>query len=46
MSWDEWKAGTINQLFLEQGRTGQPARITADTVRHGQRLQAGDAEDE
>ncbi len=37
MSWAEWKAGAINQLFLEQGTTGQPGRIAADTIRHGER---------
>lgn len=37
MSWAEWKAATLNRLFLEQGSSGQPGRITADTVRHGER---------
>jgi hypothetical protein len=32
---EEWKAATLNRLFLEQGVTGQPGRITAETVRHG-----------
>ena len=36
MSWAEWKAAALNQLFLELGRTGQPGRITADTIRHGE----------
>jgi len=36
MSWAEWKAGALNQLFLDLGSTGQPGRITADTIRHGE----------
>jgi hypothetical protein len=36
MSWADWKAATLNKLFLEQGTSGQ-GRITAETVRHGQR---------
>jgi hypothetical protein len=36
MSWHEWKARMLNRLFLEQGVTGQPGRITAATVRHGE----------
>jgi integrase len=36
MSWAEWKAAALNQLFLEFGSTGQPGRITADTIRHGE----------
>lgn|ERR1035437_6608619 len=34
--WAEWKAAALNQLFKEQGVTGQPGRITAATVRHGE----------
>jgi len=34
---EEWKAAALNRLFLEQGVTGQPGRITAETVRHGER---------
>lgn len=37
MSWAEWKAAALNQLFMELGQTGQPGRITADTIRHGER---------
>lgn len=33
MSWCEWKAAALNRLFLEQGQTGQPGRITPETVR-------------
>jgi hypothetical protein len=33
----EWKAAMLNKLFLEQGVTGQPGRITAATVLHGER---------
>jgi hypothetical protein len=36
-SWAEWKAAMLNRLFQEQGRTGQPGRITAATVQHGER---------
>lgn len=35
--WAEWKAATLNRLFLEQGVLGQPGKITAATVRHGER---------
>jgi hypothetical protein len=34
--WAEWKAAALNRLFQEQGITGQPGRITAATVRHGE----------
>jgi hypothetical protein len=37
MSWAEWKAGALNQLFLELGNASQPGRITPDTIRHGER---------
>ena len=37
MSWPEGKAAALNQLFLEQGRTGKPGQITAEAVRHGER---------
>jgi hypothetical protein len=36
MSWAEWKAGALNQLFLELGSTGRPGRITPDTIRHSE----------
>jgi len=35
--WAEWKAAALNRLFQEQGTSGQPGRITAATVRHGER---------
>jgi hypothetical protein len=35
--WSEWKAATLNRLFLEQGVLGQPGRILPETVRHGER---------
>jgi hypothetical protein len=35
--WSEWKAAMLNRLFQEQGKIGQPGRITAETVRHGER---------
>jgi hypothetical protein len=34
--WAEWKAAALNQLFKEQGLIGQPGRITAATIRHGE----------
>jgi len=36
--WCEWKAAALNRLFQEQGVTGQPGRITASTVRHGEAI--------
>ena len=36
-SWVEWKAAQLNRLFQEQGVTGRPGRITAKTIRHGER---------
>jgi hypothetical protein len=33
ISWCEWKAREMNRLFLEHGLTGEPGRITAETVR-------------
>ena len=39
--WAEWKAAALNRLFQEQGATGKPGRITAATVRHGERKAAG-----
>jgi len=35
-TWAEWKANELNRLFQEQGVTGEPGRITAATVRHGE----------
>jgi hypothetical protein len=35
--WAEWKALELNRLFQEQGITGEPGRITAATVLHGER---------
>ena len=35
--WAEWKAAALNSLFQEQGVTGQPGRITAATIQHGER---------
>lgn len=34
--WAEWRAAALNQLFKEQGVTGQPGRITAATIRHSE----------
>jgi hypothetical protein len=39
--WAEWKAPAVNLLFQEKGASGKPGRITAATVRHGER-KAGD----
>jgi hypothetical protein len=39
--WAEWKAAALNRLFQEQGVTGQLGRITAETVRHGERKWRG-----
>jgi hypothetical protein len=39
MSLCEWKAAALNELFLKQGVTGQPGRITPDTVRDGEQKQ-------
>lgn len=36
MPWPEWKAAELNRLFQEQGATGQPGRVTAATVQHGE----------
>ena len=35
-TWAEFKAAMLNRLFREQGTLGQPGRITAATVRHGE----------
>lgn len=37
IGWAEWKAAAVNRLFQEQGVAGMPGRITAATVRHGER---------
>jgi hypothetical protein len=34
--WAGWKAASLNRLLLEQGVTGQPGRIKAGTVEHGE----------
>jgi hypothetical protein len=39
--WAEWKAAALNRLFQEHGATGKPGRITAATVRHGERKAGG-----
>ena len=36
ISWPEWKAAALNRLFEGQGVTGEPGRITPETVRHGE----------
>ena len=37
IQWAEWKAAMLNRLFQEQGTSGQPGRITAATVLHGEK---------
>ncbi len=37
LSYADWKATALNRLFHEQGRTGQPGRITGATVLEGER---------
>jgi hypothetical protein len=37
MTWSEWQAKALNDLFLEQGATGRRGNITAATVEHGER---------
>lgn len=37
ITWDAWKADALNRLFHEQGRTGKPGQITAETVRDGRK---------
>jgi hypothetical protein len=39
--WAAWKAAKLNRLFQEKGVTGQPGRVTAATVRHGERKARG-----
>jgi hypothetical protein len=40
ISWFRWKANALNLLFQEQGITGEPGRITASAVAHGERRTA------
>ena len=37
MSWEEYKAERINRLFQRQGVLKKRGRITAETVRHGEK---------
>jgi hypothetical protein len=39
ISWAEWKAAELNRLFQERDTSGQPGRITAATVLHGEKSQ-------
>jgi hypothetical protein len=41
VSWAEWKAASLNRLFLEQGGTQRPGQITAATVLHGASARSG-----
>jgi len=36
--WAAWFAAELNQIFREHGATGQSGRLTAATVRHGEKL--------
>jgi hypothetical protein len=36
VSWEQWRAASLNRLFLERGAMGRPGRITAATIRHGE----------
>ena len=36
MSWEEWRAQMLNRLFQRQGVLKQRARITPETVKHGE----------
>ena len=36
ISWAQWKASALNHLFQQQGVVGQPGRIIAATVTHGE----------
>lgn len=40
ISWYQWKAEALNRLFRQQGRTGEPGNIIAETVLHGETPQA------
>ena len=40
-NWCQWKAVALNRLFQEQGTSGQPGRITAATVEHGEKKERG-----
>jgi hypothetical protein len=37
IAWADWKACALNRLFQEQGTSGQPGKITAASVCHGER---------
>jgi pyruvate/2-oxoglutarate dehydrogenase complex dihydrolipoamide acyltransferase (E2) component len=41
--WAEWKAAQLNQVFEQQGVTGRPGRITADTVRRSSNHETANA---
>lgn len=36
LSWENWKARALNELFLVQGVVGESGRISAATIRHGE----------
>jgi hypothetical protein len=44
IAWAEWRAADLNQLFRDQGVTGEPSRITAATVRHCEAARARKSE--
>ena len=41
ISWHEWKARMLNEIFEMQGVTGKPSDITADDVRRGEEARRG-----
>lgn len=41
ISWYEWKARMLNEIFETQGVTGKPSNITADNVRRWEEARRG-----
>lgn len=39
--WAVWKAQELNRIFHEHGISGEMSRITAATVRHGEKVKDG-----
>lgn len=37
LSWDEWKARALNEIFRLYGVLKEPAKIKAATIAHGER---------
>ncbi len=36
LTWEQWRADSLNSLFYALGKTGEPGRILPQTVRHGE----------